>query len=137
MRNKPIYHKLYVCFQVIVTNGVLMTDSRSPKCQMHKTIVEGLICCWNRMKQKNVVCRGFNMTNHYLDSFLCFGFIFYGELSSKKGTSYRVNEMFLSCTSDMKMSICCWSYKTIQLDIIWFPKECNKTTNLFSVSKFQ
>ena len=51
------------------------------------------------------------MTNHYTDPFLCLGFIFYVNVR-QKNASYRVNEMFLSCTSHSRLSLC-WFYKII------------------------
>ena len=51
-----------------------------------------------------VLQQNFNMTNHYTDLFLCLGFIFYVNVK-QKSTSYRVNEMFLSCTSYVALSV--------------------------------
>ena len=111
---------------MIVTNAVLMTDSRSPKCWMHETKVEGVICCWNKMKLKSVVCRGFQHDKSLPRFLFMLRIYILWWIVKQKSTSYRVNEMFLSCTSFMKMSICGWFYKTISPDMILCIKECNK-----------
>ena len=93
---------------------------------MHETIVEGVICCWNKMKLKSVVCRGFQHDKSLPRFLFMLRIYILWWIVKQKSTSYRVNEMFLSCTSFMKMSICCWFYKTISPDMILCIKECNK-----------
>ena len=93
---------------------------------MHKTIVEGVICCWNKMKLKSVVCRGFQHDKSLPRFLFMLRIYILWWIVKQKSTSYRVNEMFLSCTSFMKMSICGWFYKTISPDMILCIKECNK-----------
>ena len=51
---------------MIVTNVVSMTDSRSQKCHMHKTIVKGSnLFLEDEDEEQEERVQGFKMTNHY------------------------------------------------------------------------
>ena len=79
-------------------------------------------------RKKCIECvQRFNMTNHYIDPFLCLGFIFYVNVR-QKNTSYRVNEMFLSCTIHSRLSVC-WFTK-LYADIIWCIKIFESLNNI-------